>query len=114
MEFMLHRWQLYFVMLAGWMNRQQQEVIQYPRTENRVLKEKFSRKRTLLDNDQRRRLAVKGMVQGRKRVNNVPLRRFAPLGTDGTSTDHSLPSISTSDDTLKVPFSLALHVVPAR
>jgi hypothetical protein len=30
--------------LAGWINRQQQEVIDYLRTENRVLKEKLGKK----------------------------------------------------------------------
>ncbi len=29
------------VVLAGWMNRQQQEVIEYLRTENRILREKL-------------------------------------------------------------------------
>ena len=58
MDFILQPWQLYLVILAGWMNRQQQEVIAYLLTENRVLKEKFGKKRILLDDDQRRRLAV--------------------------------------------------------
>ena len=38
MDFILQPWQLYLVILAGWMNRQQQEVIAYLLTENRVLK----------------------------------------------------------------------------
>jgi hypothetical protein len=40
MNFVLQPWQLPFVILAGWVNRQQQEVIQYLRTENQVLREK--------------------------------------------------------------------------
>jgi len=71
MDFILRPWQLYLVILAGWMNRQQQEVIEYLLTENRVLKEKFGMKRILLDHDQRRRLAVKGKVLGRKRLEEV-------------------------------------------
>ena len=71
MDFILQPWQLYLVILAGWMNRQQQEVITYLLTENRVLKEKFGKKRILLDDDQRRRLAVKGKVLGRKRLEEV-------------------------------------------
>ena len=39
MEFILQSWQLYFLMLAGWINREQQEVIEYLWTENQVLKE---------------------------------------------------------------------------
>ena len=60
MEFILQPWQLYFLMLAGWINREQQEVIEYLLTENQVLKEKLGKKHILLDDDQRRRLAVKG------------------------------------------------------
>ena len=43
MNFILHPWQLYFVILAGWINRQQQIVIDYLRTENQVLKEKLGK-----------------------------------------------------------------------
>ena len=64
--FVLRPWQLYLVILCGWMNRQQQEVIGYLRTENQVLKEKLGKKRILLNDDQRRRLGVKGKVLGRK------------------------------------------------
>jgi putative transposase len=71
MEFILQPWQLYFVILSGWINCQQQEVIEYLRTENQVLKEKLGRKRILLNDDQRRRLAVKGMVLGRQRLEEI-------------------------------------------
>ena len=71
MDFVLQPWQLYFVILAGWFNRQQQEVIEYLRTENHVLKEKLGKKRILLNNDQRRRLAVKGKILGRKVLGEI-------------------------------------------
>jgi putative transposase len=71
MEFILQPWQLFLVILAGWINRQQQEVIEYLRTESQVFKEKFGKKRILLDDDQRRRLAVKGRVLGRQRLEEV-------------------------------------------
>ena len=71
MTFVLHPWQLYLVILAGWIHRQQQEVIEYLRTENQVLKEKLDTKRILLSDDQRRRLAVKGKILGRKRLEEV-------------------------------------------
>lgn len=61
----LQPWQLLVIILAGWFNRRHQAVIDY-RTENQVLKEKLGTKRILLDDDQRRRLAVKGKVLGRK------------------------------------------------
>ena len=71
MTFVLQPWQLYLVILAGWIHRQQQEVIEYLRTENQVLKEKLDTKRILLSDDQRRRLAVKGKILGRKRLEEV-------------------------------------------
>ena len=45
MKFILQPWQLIVVILASWINRQQQEVIEYLRTENTVLKEKLGKKR---------------------------------------------------------------------
>ena len=71
MHFVLQPWQLSVVILAGWINRQQREVIDYLRTENQVLKEKLGKKRTLLNDDQRKRLAVKGKILGRKRLEEV-------------------------------------------
>ena len=46
-------------------------MIEYLRTENRVLKEKLGKKRILLSNDQRRRLAVQSKILGRRRVTEV-------------------------------------------
>ena len=62
MNFVLKPWQLWVVALAGWINQQQQEVIEYLQTENGVLKETHGKKCILLNDDQRRRLAVKGEV----------------------------------------------------
>ena len=39
MNSVLQPWQLFFMILAGWVNREQQETIEYLRTENQVLKE---------------------------------------------------------------------------
>ena len=71
MSFVLNPWQLYIGILVGWVSRQQQEAIDYLRTENQVLKEKLGKKCILLNDDQRRRLAVKGKVLGRKRLEEV-------------------------------------------
>ncbi len=71
MSFILHPWQLLVFIIAGWINRQQQEVIEYLRTENQVLKEHIGKKRILLSDEQRRRLAVKGKVLGRKMLEEV-------------------------------------------
>jgi transposase InsO family protein len=66
MKHVLKPWQLFLIILAGWINRHQQVVIEYLQTENRVLREKLGRKRLLLSDDQRRRLAIKGKVLGRR------------------------------------------------
>ena len=71
MKFALQPWQLMLIMLAGWINRQQPEVIEYLRIENAVLKEKLGKKRILLTDEQRCRLAVKGRVLGRKQLEQV-------------------------------------------
>ncbi|NUQ61736.1 MAG: helix-turn-helix domain-containing protein, partial [Pirellulales bacterium] len=71
MSFILQPWQLCLVILAGWINREQQQVIDYLHTENQVLKELLGKNRILLNNDQRRRLAVKGKILGRKLLEQV-------------------------------------------
>jgi putative transposase len=71
MEPQLPPWHLLLVILAGWVNRQQQDAIAYLRTENRVLREKLGEKRILLNDNQRRRLAVKGEILGRRMLEEL-------------------------------------------
>ena len=71
MNFVLKPWQLVLIVIAGWMNREQQEVIEYLRAENAVLREKLGKRRILLSDDQRRRMAVKGKILGYKRLSEV-------------------------------------------
>jgi putative transposase len=71
MNIVLQPWLIFLAGFAGWVNRQQQHVIDYLRTENQVLREKFGKRRILLTDDQRRRLAVKGKVLGRKLLEEV-------------------------------------------
>ena len=71
MSFILQPWQLLLVILAGWVNRRQQQVIEYLRTENRVLKEKLGKRRILFNDNQRRRLAVKAKVLGRQVLEEI-------------------------------------------
>ena len=54
-------WRFFLVALAGWMNRQQQEVIQYLRVENQILREKLGRKRLILNESQKRWPATAAM-----------------------------------------------------
>jgi putative transposase len=48
MNFVLQPWQLLLAILAGWINRQQQAIIEYLRTENQILKEKLGKRRIIL------------------------------------------------------------------
>jgi putative transposase len=66
LEFILEPWHLIVLFLASHVNREQQRIIEYLRVENEVLREKLGKKRILLNDDQRRRLAMKGKVLGRK------------------------------------------------
>ena len=58
--------EMLLIMLAGWLNRHQQDVIEYLREENRILREKLGKKRIILNDNQRMRLARLGKRLGRK------------------------------------------------
>jgi len=70
-NFILKPWHFLAMVTAGWINQQQQQVIEYLRTENQVLKERLGKKRISLSDDQRRRLAEKGKVLGRKLLGEI-------------------------------------------
>ena len=67
----IQAWQLLLVTLAGWINRHQQDVIEYIQEENRILRKKLKGKRIRFTDDERRRLAVKGKALGRSVLNQV-------------------------------------------
>src|SRR5580693_10440648 len=52
--------------VAGWMNQQQQHAIEYLREENRVLRAQLGGRRLRFTDDQRRSLAVKARLLGKK------------------------------------------------
>src|SRR5262245_9521012 len=56
------------LLCSGWINRHQQAVIDYLLEENRVLRAVNGSQRLRLTDDQRRRLAVKGHVLGRRHL----------------------------------------------
>ena len=66
-----HPWQLLVITLAGWINRHQQDVIDYLVEENRVLKAQMRGKRLRLTDNERRRLAVKGRALGQSVLEKV-------------------------------------------
>src|SRR6266403_3946018 len=78
MIFRMNPLSLVLICLAGWMNRHQQVVIEYLQEEIRVLKEQLG-KRPRFNDEQRRRLAVKGKPVGRK-----DLLRLASIVTPDT------------------------------
>ncbi|WP_144995212.1 integrase core domain-containing protein [Polystyrenella longa] len=64
-------WQLLFFALASWVNREQQLAIEYLKTENTILRDKLGNKRVLLNDNERRRRAVKGKQLGRKLLSEL-------------------------------------------
>src|SRR3989475_2406722 len=73
---MLH---VLIAMVAGWIQRHQQQVIAYLQEENRVLKAQLGSQRLRLTNTERRRLAALAYPLGRKR-----LKELATLATPDT------------------------------
>ena len=71
MNFVLQPWQFLLMVLAGWVNRQQQQVLEFQRAELEVLLELLGERRLPLNNDQRRRLAVKAKAIGRKALQEI-------------------------------------------
>ena len=61
----------FLLLFSGWVNRHQQAVIDYLLEENRVLRAAHGPRRLCLTDDQRRRLAVKGKVLGRRRLADI-------------------------------------------
>ncbi len=71
MKFALRPWQLMLMILAGWMSRRQRQLIDYLRAENQVLREQLGGRRLLLNDRQRRLLAVKAKALCRKLLDQV-------------------------------------------
>jgi hypothetical protein len=58
-------------MLAGWISRHQQEIIEYLKTENAILRNKIGKKRIILTGEQKRLLAASGKKLGRKVLSEI-------------------------------------------
>ena len=67
----MQTWQLMLVGVAGWMNRKQQQAIEYLLEENRVLREQISKERLTFSEAQKRGLAVKAKALGLSRLKNI-------------------------------------------
>ena len=66
MTFILQPWHILFAVLCGRVNERQQNVIEFQNAQIDALLNKLVKKRLLLSDDQRRVLAVKAHVLGRK------------------------------------------------
>ena len=66
MNFVLQPWQLFLAIFVGWVNEDSRRRIDFLQTALEVVTEASGTKRILLNDDQRRRLAVKGKLLGRK------------------------------------------------
>jgi len=71
MRNILNPFRFVVIAVAGWMNQKQQHAIDYLREENRVLKEQLGNRRLRFTNDQRRRLAAKAKLVGRRVLNEI-------------------------------------------
>lgn len=60
--------QFLILIVAGWVSRQQQELIEYLQEENRVLHEQLGAKRIQFSDAQRRRRARRAKPIGRRRL----------------------------------------------
>ena len=63
--------QVLLLTVSGWVNRHQADVIAYLVEENRVLKEQMRGRKLRLTDDQRRRLAAKAKILGRRALDQV-------------------------------------------
>ena len=63
--------QFLVVLLAGWLGRHQQEMIEYLQEENRVLRDQLGGKRLRFTDSQRRRLARAAKRLGRRRLREI-------------------------------------------
>ena len=61
-----HLLQLLILVFSGWLQRQQAEVIEYLKAENRLLRQKLGRRRILFTDAERRLLARRAYAIGRK------------------------------------------------
>ena len=66
MSFILQPWQLLFMVLASWVHREQQKIIEFYQAQLDAMMKTQRKKRLLLTDDQRRLLAVKAKSIGRK------------------------------------------------
>ena len=58
--------QFLLLVFSGWVNREQQKVVEYLKAENRVLRSKLGKRQIRFTDAERRRLALAGKALGRR------------------------------------------------
>ena len=71
MPFSFQPWKIVLAALSELVRKEQEKVIDYLQLENQILREKLSGNRVLLNDDQRRLLAVKGKALGRQQLKKI-------------------------------------------
>ena len=71
MNLLLQPWYLLLVLLSEWVRQQQEKVIEFQKAQIEILMKELGPQRIRLSDDQRRRLAVKGKVLGRKNLQEL-------------------------------------------
>ena len=71
MSFVLKPWQLLLITLAGWVNLCQQQRIDFQDDEIQILLPLLGKRRLRLTDEERRRLAAKGKLLGRKALQQI-------------------------------------------
>ena len=105
MSFVFRPYQLLSAVLAGWVNREQQQRLEYQQAEIQVFKEVVGKKRIVLNDVQRRRLAVHGKILGRKALGEIATL-FTPVVKCQRVDQKSLFSRGVENDLVVSPKSL--------
>ena len=79
MNTIIQPWHLLLTALAGLMNREQQQIIEYLQAENSILKEYLRGRRIRYTDKQRRRLAVMAKALGRKILGQIDTIRLGDI-----------------------------------
>ena len=74
MSVLLQPWRILLTGLFGLVNQHQQKLIEFQNAQNKALLKQLGRKRLLVNDDQRRLLAVKAHAIGRVFVIDSPLK----------------------------------------
>ena len=70
-DIILRPWKLLVLGMAGLINQEQQQIVEYLQMENKILKEIIGKKRILLSANQKKRLGIKAKTLGRRLLKDI-------------------------------------------